>query len=119
MLSRARRPTNSKRRPERAPSEVKRSAAQSLKDVQAKTKVALEKARSCGPEREEEAVAETIAKALREERSLRVDSEQAIVACSSARLKLEVDQLGALHRRSERARDVKDEKLQEKVRCRA
>ena len=59
-------------------------------------------------------MARTDAKARREERTLRVDSEQAIVACSTARLKLEVDQLGALHRRSERARDGKEEKLQER-----
>ena len=94
---------NSGRR-RRSIEEVKRSAAQSLKDVQAKTKVALEKAALAAQEREEETVARTDAKARREERTLRVDSEQAIVACSTARLKLEVDQLGALHRRSERAR---------------
>ena len=63
---------------EKALSEVKRSAAQSLKDVQAKTKVALEKAALAAQEREEEAVARTDAKARREERTLRVDSEQCI-----------------------------------------
>ena len=59
---------------EKALADVKRSAAQSLKDVQAKTKAALEKAALAAQEREEEAVARTDAKARREERSLRVDS---------------------------------------------
>ena len=71
VRSRGKKLRNSRATAEKALSEVKRSAAQSLKDVQAKTKVALEKAALAAQEREEEAVARTDAwAARREERTL-------------------------------------------------
>lgn len=102
-----------KRAAERALSDVKRSAAASLNEVRVTTKAALEKAALAAQEREEEAVARTEARARREERFLRNDSEAAMHTSASARLVLDVAALQSKHRRSQRERDVRDERALE------